>query len=925
MSRLRAVLARGCAIALASIGAVVFAPAAHAATCTTYYVSSASGSDSNDGCSASTPWQSVAKINATTFSAGNQVLFQDGGSWSGELAPQGSGASGNPIVLSSYGSGAAPIINGAGAAAAVYLVNQQYWTIQNLEITNTASSATVRSGIQLENDTSGVLNGIHILNNNIHDVLGYWSGPQPSTSAGIAFNLSDSYSTNGWNDVLIQGNALNHVDAAGMYIGSLAGQGHAINTSNVVIQNNTMNDAGGNDIVCVYCVSPLVQYNVVTNSGYRYSGAGLWMAQNNGGTWQYNEVSRQWRSLWDGEAFDIDWANNGVTLQYNYSHDNAFGFMEFCCRNDAGATNSTIRYNISQNDGSMNAVFSTFSGATSTGTTQFYNNTVYQGAENNAPITNSAPNASNLVFSNNIIYKLGDGGYAGGSTWTHNLFYGDHPASEPADPSKITSDPLLVAPGGGGNGRSTAAAYQLAAGSPAIGTGTLITNNGGQDFFGNTVSATAAPDYGAYNGPGVTAPAASYGAAYTFDAGTGTRANDASNHQNTGTLQGSASWTAGKNGAHALNLTGASNSYVDIPTTTVNTGSSYSVAAWVKLNSLTGWQTFASVNGASVSPFYLQLESGQWAFVVRDSDSTASNATLVHGGTAATGAWYHLIGVYDATAHTASIYVNGVLAGTAPFSGGWKATGHSSVGSGLWNGVRGDWVNGAIDDVRFIPKAVTKYEAYALGTNATADYELDEGTGATTGNLITGTPYGLLSGTAAWTTGKVGPSAVALNGTPRSDVDVNENPVDTGSSYSSSVWVKFNSVSGTQTALSIDGLHLPGMAVQLLSGKICYITRASDTNSAVGTVVTGPAPTPGTWYQITTTYDSGTGVMSLYINGTLYGTASYTTPWTATGGVQIGRGLWNASQEAYTNATVDDVHFWNRPLTAAEVSTLYSL
>ena len=141
-------------------------------------------------------------------------------------------------------------------------------------------------------------------------------------------------------------------------------------------------------------------------------------------------------------------------------------------------------------------------GATTTGTTRLYNNTVYN--SNNAPITNSTPNGSNMIFNNNIIYKLGTGGYAGGATvWSHNLFYGNHPSSEPADSSKITSDPKLVSPGGGGAGRSTASAYELLAGSPAIGTGTLISGNGGLDFFGNAVSSTAAPNYGAYNGSGV--------------------------------------------------------------------------------------------------------------------------------------------------------------------------------------------------------------------------------------------------------------------------------------------------------------------------------------------------------------------------------------------------------------------------------------
>src|SRR5665213_344778 len=223
------------------------------------------------------------------------------------------------------------------------------------------------------------------------------------------------------------------------------------------------------------------------------------MAVNSGGNWQYNEVSGQWREMWDGQAFDIDWANSNVTLQYNYTHDNTFGFMEFCCSASAGASNSTVRYNISQNDGSNNSVFGQLYGATTTGTTRLYNNTVYN--SNNAPITNSTPNGSNVIFNNNIIYKLGTGGYGGGATvWSHNLFYGNHPSSEPADSSKITSDPKLVSPGGGGAGRSTASAYQLQTGSPAIGTGTLISGNGGLDFFGNAVSSTAAGDTGAVVG-----------------------------------------------------------------------------------------------------------------------------------------------------------------------------------------------------------------------------------------------------------------------------------------------------------------------------------------------------------------------------------------------------------------------------------------
>ena len=133
-------------------------------------MSSVGGSDSNDGCSTSTPWQTLANVNATTFAAGNQILFAKGGAWSGALTPQGSGSSGNPIVVSSYGTGAMPIIAGGGAAAAVKLYDQHDWTVQNLEITNTAATASPRAGVYVQNDTTGILHGIHLVGNNIHDI-----------------------------------------------------------------------------------------------------------------------------------------------------------------------------------------------------------------------------------------------------------------------------------------------------------------------------------------------------------------------------------------------------------------------------------------------------------------------------------------------------------------------------------------------------------------------------------------------------------------------------------------------------------------------------------------------------------------------------------------------------------------------------------
>ena len=70
---------------------------------TTYYVSPG-GSDSNAGTSPSSPWQSVAQVDDSTFQPGDQILFQDGGNWYGSLDATSSGTAAAPITYGTYGS-----------------------------------------------------------------------------------------------------------------------------------------------------------------------------------------------------------------------------------------------------------------------------------------------------------------------------------------------------------------------------------------------------------------------------------------------------------------------------------------------------------------------------------------------------------------------------------------------------------------------------------------------------------------------------------------------------------------------------------------------------------------------------------------------------------------------------------------------------
>ncbi len=71
-----------------------------------YYVSN-SGDDSNNGLSPSTAWASIAKVNASSISSGDAVLFERGGEFRGKISAK------EGVTYSAYGTGKKPIINGS--------------------------------------------------------------------------------------------------------------------------------------------------------------------------------------------------------------------------------------------------------------------------------------------------------------------------------------------------------------------------------------------------------------------------------------------------------------------------------------------------------------------------------------------------------------------------------------------------------------------------------------------------------------------------------------------------------------------------------------------------------------------------------------------------------------------------------------------
>lgn len=487
----------------------------------TYYLDSNNGNDSNSGTSPDAPWQTLGKANSVQYNPGDTLLLKTGSSWTGQLAPQGSGDSTAQITVDMYGSGAKPIINAGGInGGAVSLSNQEYWSINNLELTNIGDTSTPKKqGILIVNDCVGTLSGISIRNCNIHDVDGVMTNyADGKESGGIVFKVTASnlYIPSKWEDITIEDNTITNVTREGILLESMwvnkpqdqntywSGLGNYYPSTNLRIAGNTLQVIGGDGIIPWAVDGGMVEHNYVSDCNTNTPGQGhaaVWPYICANITFQYNEVCRT-RTTYDGMAFDFDNSNQDCIYQYNYSHDNEGGFLNLC---SAGNSNRNIaRYNVSQNDGCASGSRVFLIDSNGNNNDLVYNNTIYVNTSNPELFHQGATSTgSTIYFSNNIFFNAGSGSVSspGGCYFDNNLFYGTGSIS--ADANKLVADPKLAGAGSGGSGLSSVVGYKLLIASPALNAGKIISNNGGIDYWGNVVSSTAKPNIGAYDGAGI--------------------------------------------------------------------------------------------------------------------------------------------------------------------------------------------------------------------------------------------------------------------------------------------------------------------------------------------------------------------------------------------------------------------------------------
>jgi hypothetical protein len=509
---------------------------------TNYYVSP-TGNDQNNGTTTNSPWKTTAKVNVSTFHEGDTISFNGGYQYVGGLYFDNAdkGSSTNPITITSYGNGKAIIEAKSGVVSGngFFAYNTSGFSIKNINFVSNSSilANSNESGINFYNDLPNDTKLDYI---RIHTV-------EVSGFPNAAIIIGGWNNKSGFNDVRIEYADTHDNGVVGI---SLYGQSFYAN-KNVYVgysksyHNQGISGAGkntGNGIVLGSVSEGMIEKSIAYDNGEFCDAAegpvGIWTYDSDSILIQFNESYRNKTKVADGDGFDFDQNVTNSIMQYNYSHDNdGAGFLQAQGPNTNGHQNTTIRYNISQND-ARRLDYAAIQIWGSVQNTHIYNNTVYL-----SPSSISSPkafilsnwtienqDAHNVYVRNNIfqttngipILEVTDGQLQGGTniSFQGNNYYSSGGAfkilwgttnytslnnwratnQEKLNGSNVgySLSPLLTSPEiVGKNG------FLLQSTSPMVNKGLSLNtlfqlSVGFQDLYGNTIPQDSAFDIGAH-------------------------------------------------------------------------------------------------------------------------------------------------------------------------------------------------------------------------------------------------------------------------------------------------------------------------------------------------------------------------------------------------------------------------------------------
>ncbi|MEW2545050.1 LamG domain-containing protein [Streptomyces sp. NPDC047002] len=178
-------------------------------------------------------------------------------------------------------------------------------------------------------------------------------------------------------------------------------------------------------------------------------------------------------------------------------------------------------------------------------------------------------------------------------------------------------------------------------------------------------------------------------------------------------------------------------------------------------------------------------------------------------------------------------------------------------------------------------------------------------------------------GTAAYTAlARSGPQALSLDGTS-GYASTSSAVLDTSKSFSVSAWVRLGDDTRNYTALSQAGSVASGFQLYYSSAYRAWVFNRHADDVAGPTIIrslSSKPPTLNVWTHLAGIYDAADQTIQLYVNGRPQGDpVAFTTPWKATGGLQVGRLHAESVYKENYSGQIDEIHVWSRALAEPEI------
>ncbi len=359
------------------------------------------GNDNNPGTIAA-PFKTIKKVNGLHLSPGDAVYFKAGETFKGTLTISlGSAGSQNyPIVISSYGNGKAII--SADSARAISVYKTSYVTIKNLKM------------VGLGRKTGNHENGLAILNSEYIkaeylDISGFQKSGLLIDSASHIISEGVFVHDNGSAGITVEGN--NKKSSRDIHITRCRAENNPGDPTK-------LDNHSGNGIVVGNCTNVVIDYCTATNNGWDMprignGPVGIWCYEADSVIIQHclsyrNKTSK---GAADGGGFDLDGGVTNSIIQYCFSYQNqGSGYCIFQYYGASPWHNNVIRYNISENDGTVSdSQAGMYVWNSSDDPKQFYNCEVY----------------GNIVYNSKVAaLSFSDKSENSGFDFYHNIFVG---------------------------------------------------------------------------------------------------------------------------------------------------------------------------------------------------------------------------------------------------------------------------------------------------------------------------------------------------------------------------------------------------------------------------------------------------------------------------------------------------------------------